>query len=54
MTTEVINDIASLVQVSRINHLTMKSREVMPPPGNLTTPDRFSRTQWRTVQHVAN
>ena len=32
----------------------MKSRVVMPPPGDFTTPDRYSRKQWRRVQHVAN
>ena len=26
----------------------------MPSPGNFTTPDRYSRKQWRRVQHVAN
>ena len=54
LTTEVINDATSLAPLSPINLLTMKSRVVMPPPGNFTTPDRYSKKQWRRVQHVAN
>ena len=53
-TTEVVNDGTSLAPLSPINLLTMKSRVVMPSPGNFTTPDRYSRKQWRRVQHVAN
>ena len=26
----------------------------MPPSGNFTIPDRYSRKQWRRVQHAAN
>ena len=48
------NDATSLAALSPINLLTMKSRVVMPSPGNFTTPDRYSRKQWRRVQHVAN
>ena len=54
LTTEVMNDATSLAPLSPINLLTMKSRVVMPSPGNFTTPDRYSRKQWRRVQHVAN
>ena len=53
-TTGVVNDGTSLAPLSPINLLTMKSRVVMPSPGNFTTPDRYSRKQWRRVQHVAN
>ena len=53
-TTEVVNDGTSLARLSPINLLTMKSRVVMPPPGNFSTPDRYSKKQWRRVQHVAN
>ena len=53
-TTEVVNDGTSLAPLSPINLLTMKSRVVMPPPGNFSTPDRYSKKQWRRVQHVAN
>ena len=53
-TTEVVNDGTSLAPLSPINLLTMKSRVVMPPAGNFSTPDRYSKKQWRRVQHVAN
>ena len=49
-----MNDVTSLAPLSPINLLTMKSMVVMPPPGNFTTPDRYSRKQWRRVMHVAN
>ena len=41
LTTEVMNDATSLAPLSPINFLTMKSRVVMPLPGNFTTPDRY-------------
>ena len=53
LTTEVMN-VTSLPPLSPINLLTMKSRVVMPPPDSFTTPDRYSRKQWRRVQHVTN
>ena len=31
-----------------------KLKQLIPPPGNFSTPDRYSRKQWRSVQHVAN
>ena len=54
LTTEVMNDATSLAPLSPINLLTMKSRVVMPPTDSFTTPDRYSRKQWRRVQHVTN
>ena len=54
LTTEAMNDATGLAPLSPINLLTMKSRVVMPSPGNFTTPDRYSKKQWRRVQHVAN
>ena len=41
LTTEVMNDATSLAPLSPINFLTMKSRVVMPLPGNFTTPNRY-------------
>ena len=52
--TDVMNDATSLAPLSPVNLLTMKSRVVMPPPGNFTTPDRYSKKQWRRMQYVAN
>ena len=54
LTTKIMNDVTSLVPLIRINLLTMKLKGVMPPPGNFTTPDRYSWKQWRRVQLVAN
>ncbi|KAK3728018.1 hypothetical protein QZH41_000112 [Actinostola sp. cb2023] len=37
------------------NHLlTMKTKIVMPPPGNFEGADLYSRKRWRRVQHLAN
>ena len=49
-----MNDATSLPPLSPINLSTMKSRVVMPSPGNFTTADSYSRKQWRRVQHVPN
>ena len=54
LTTKMMNDVTSLAPLSRIKLLTMKLKGVMPPPGNFTTPDRYSSKQWRRVQLVAN
>lgn len=37
------------------NHLlTMKSKVIMPPPGDFQRPDLYSRKRWRRVQYLAN
>ena len=37
------------------NHLlTMKSKLVLPPPGNFQKTDQYSRKRWRRVQYLAN
>ena len=37
------------------NHLlTMKSKVIMPPPGDFRRPDLYSRKRWRRVQYLAN
>jgi len=37
------------------NHLlTMKTKVVLPPPGNFQSEDVYSRKRWRRVQHLAN
>ena len=37
------------------NHLlTMKSKIVLPPPGNFQNADIYSRRRWRRLQHLAN
>ena len=51
---QVMNDGTSLASLSPINLLTMKSRVVVPLPSNFNAPERYSKKQWRRVQHVAN
>ena len=43
LTIDVINDVTSLVPLSPINLLTMKSRVVMPPPGVFTSTYMYCR-----------
>ena len=43
LTTDVVNDVTSLVPLSPINLLTIKSRVVMPPPGVFTSADMYCR-----------
>ena len=52
--TDVMNDVTSLAALSPINLLTLKSKVVMPPPGNFVSPDQYSRKHWRRVQHISN
>ena len=51
LTTDVINDVTSLVPLSPIKLLTMKSRVVMQPPGVFTLADMYCRKHWMRVQH---
>ena len=34
--------------------LTMKTKIILPPPGNFQQPDLYSRKRWRRVQHILN
>ena len=54
LTTDVINDVTSLVPLSPINLLIMKPRVVMPPPGVFTSAEIYCRKHWRRVQHLSN
>ena len=42
LTTEIINDVTSLIPLGPIN-LTMKSKIVMPLPGVFASPDKYCR-----------
>ena len=53
-TTDVLNDVTSLAPLSPINLHTLKSKVVIPPPGNFVSPDQYSRKHWRRVQHISN
>ena len=54
LTVDCLNDENSPLPLSPINLLTMKSRVIMPPPGNFQSADVYSRRRWRRVQHLAN
>ena len=43
LTTETINDNTSLIPLSTINLLTMKSKIAMPSPGAFASPDKYCR-----------
>ena len=47
LTIDVINDVTSLLPLTPINLLTMKSRVVMPPPRVFTSADMYCRKHWR-------
>lgn len=53
LTTDNLNDCtASPLSPSMI--LTMKSKILLPPPGNFVREDVYLRRRWRRVQHIAN
>ena len=52
LTTDLLSDVNSLIPLSPINLLTMKSKGVMPPPGVFSTPDIYSRKHLGRVQHI--
>ena len=53
ITYESIND-NSLMPLSPMNLLSMKTKIGMPPPGNFKKEDMYCRKQWRRVQHLCN
>ena len=54
ITSESLSDVHSPVPVCPMQLLIMKSRVVMPPPGEFQKEDIYCRKQWRRVQHLAN
>ena len=53
LTVETISDSKSEIPLSTSNLLTMKTSVVMPPPGEFSKPDAYSKRRWRHVQHIA-
>ena len=51
---ETLGDVKSEQSLSPNNILTMKTKVVMPPPGEFVRTDQFSRTRCRHVQQIAN
>ena len=54
LTTNLLSDANSMIPLSPINLLTLKSRVVMPLPGVFTAPDIYCRKHWSRVQHISN
>ena len=54
LTTDLLSDANSLIPLSPINLLTIKSKVVMPPSRIFSTPDIYSRKHWRRAQHISN
>ena len=53
LTVETISDSKSEIPLSPSNLLTMKTSVVMPPPGEFSKPDAYSKRRWQCVQHIA-
>ena len=51
LTLETISDPTSDLPLAPSNILTMKSKVVMPPPGDFNRPDLCCRKRWHRVQH---
>ena len=54
LTVDTISDVNSPAPLAPANILTMKSKEILPPPGVFEKPDIFSKPRWRRVPHIAN
>ena len=54
LTVDGLADPDSLALLAPNHLLTMKSKIVLPPPGNFQNADMYSRRRWRCVQHLAN
>ena len=53
LTTQSLND--PCIEPLTPNHiLTLKTKPVLPPPGNFQREDLYCRKRWRQVQHLAN
>ena len=53
LTVETLNDANSPTPISPSNLLTLKSSVNMPPPGEFSPPDLYSKKRWRRVQYIA-
>ena len=54
ITSESLTDVHIPVPLCPMQLLTMKSRAVLPHPGEFQKEDIYGRNQWRCVQHLAN
>jgi len=49
-----LNDPTSLQPLTPSHLLTMKTNVVLPPPGEFSSNDKYSRKRWRRVQHLCD
>ena len=54
LTVDNIGDVNSILPLSPMQLLSLKTKIVMPPPGVFQKEDMYCRKQWRRVQHVCN
>ena len=54
LTVDTLSDATSPTPLAPVNLLTMKSKVVLPPPGEFPKEDVYSKKRWRRVQHLAN
>jgi hypothetical protein len=54
LTVDNLNDPTSLEPLTPNHLLMMKSKIILPPPGNFQREDLYSRKRWRRVQHLVN
>ena len=54
LTFENLSDPGSPLPLSPMNLLTMKSKIVLPPPGEFQQADLYCRRRWRRIQHISN
>ena len=54
LTVDTLGDVQSEQPLCPSNILTMKSKVVLPPPGQFVKADEFSRRRWKRIQHIAN
>ena len=54
LTTDTLNDPKSPEPLTPNHLLTMKTKVVLPPPGNFVKEDMYARKRWRRVQYLAN
>ncbi|XP_066912666.1 uncharacterized protein [Clytia hemisphaerica] len=54
LTVDTVSDPTEPMALSPMNLLTMKSKVVLPPPGEFDESDLYSRKRWRRIQFLAN
>ena len=54
LTTENLNDPCAPEPLTPNHWLTMKSKVILPPPGDFVKEDLYARKRWRRVQYLAN